>query len=141
MPRLRCRSATRALVASSGGCNLVPIEMAEGFRARGVKVVAIISRRHSEASTSQHAGGKKLQDFADLVLDTGAPVGDAMVRVPGLDTPGFEQEAAAWVARVRRRNHFDLRPWHDEGAEALKRESKFLAAGLEPSTEFPFSAG
>lgn len=76
-----------ALVASSGGCNLVPIEMAEGFRARGVKVVAIISRRHSEASTSQHAGGKKLQDFADLVLDTGAPVGDAMVRVPGLDTP------------------------------------------------------
>jgi uncharacterized phosphosugar-binding protein len=61
--------------------------MAEGFRARGVKVVAIISRRHSEASTSQHAGGKKLQDFADLVLDTGAPVGDAMVRVPGLDTP------------------------------------------------------
>lgn len=44
------------------------------------------------------------------------------VEVPGLDTPGFEQEAAAWVARVRRRNHFDLRPWHDEGAEALKRE-------------------
>ena len=44
------------------------------------------------------------------------------VEVPGLDTPGFEQEAAAWVARVRRRNHFDLRPWHDEGVEALKRE-------------------
>jgi uncharacterized phosphosugar-binding protein len=29
----------------------------------------------------------KLQDFADLVLDTGAPVGDAMIRVEGLDTP------------------------------------------------------
>src|SRR5206468_2541646 len=28
-----------------------------------------------------------LQDFADLVLDTGAPPGDAMVRVPGLGTP------------------------------------------------------
>jgi len=26
-------------------------------------------------------------DFADLVLDTGAPVGDAMVKIPGLDTP------------------------------------------------------
>jgi uncharacterized phosphosugar-binding protein len=76
-----------ALVASSSGCNLVPIEMAELFRARGIKVVAIISRRHSEASTSQHPSGKKLQDFADLVLDTGAPKGDAMVRVPGLDTP------------------------------------------------------
>jgi uncharacterized phosphosugar-binding protein len=76
-----------ALVASSGGCNIVPIEMAQGFQARGVKVVAIISRKHSEASTSQHLSGKKLQDFADLVLDTGAPVGDAMVKIEGLETP------------------------------------------------------
>lgn len=75
-----------ALVASSSGCNVVPIEMAEQFRKRGVKVVAIISRAHSEASISRHASGKKLHDFADLVLDTGAPVGDAMVKVPGLDT-------------------------------------------------------
>ena len=75
-----------ALVASSSGCNLVPIEMAEGFRERGVKVVAIISRKHSEASRSQHAKGLKLQDFADLVLDTGAPVGDAMVKIDGLET-------------------------------------------------------
>ncbi|MFN0069572.1 MAG: sugar isomerase domain-containing protein [Limisphaerales bacterium] len=76
-----------ALVISSGGCNVVPIEMAEEFRRRNVRVVAIISRAHSEASPSQRADGKKLPDFADLVLDTGAPVGDAMVRVPGLDTP------------------------------------------------------
>ncbi len=76
-----------ALVVSSSGCNLVPIEMAAEFRRRGVKVVALISKAHSEASTSKHPEGKRLQDFADLVLDTGAPVGDAMVRVPGLDTP------------------------------------------------------
>ncbi len=76
-----------ALVASSSGCNVVPIEMAAGFKQRGLKVVAIISQRHSEASRTQHASGKKLQDFADLVLDTGAPVGDAMVRIPGLETP------------------------------------------------------
>ena len=76
-----------ALVISSSGCNLVPIEMAQEFRRRQVKVVAIISRRHSEASTSRLASGKRLQDFADLVLDTGAPVGDAMVRIPGLETP------------------------------------------------------
>lgn len=76
-----------ALVISSSGCNVVPVEMAEGFRARGVKVVVIISRLHSEASRSQRSDGKKLQDFADLVLDTGAPVGDAMVSISGLDTP------------------------------------------------------
>jgi uncharacterized phosphosugar-binding protein len=76
-----------ALVASSSGCNLVPIEMAEGFRQRGVKVLAVVSKDHSEASQSRHPSGKKLQDFADIVLDTGAPVGDAMVRIEGLDTP------------------------------------------------------
>ncbi len=76
-----------ALVISSSGCNVVPIEIAEQFQKRGVRVVAIISKAHSEASTSRHADGKKLQDFADLTLDTGAPVGDAMVRIAGLDTP------------------------------------------------------
>src|SRR5206468_886283 len=52
----------------------------------GVKVVAILSRRHSEASTSRHASGRKLSDVADVVLDTGAPAGDAMVRIEGLET-------------------------------------------------------
>lgn len=81
------RPEDSGLVISSSGCNVVPIEMAEGFRRRGIRVVAIISRAHSEASSSQRADGRKLQDFADLVLDTGAPVGDAMVRVEGLETP------------------------------------------------------
>src|SRR3954452_15114883 len=48
-----------ALVASSSGCNVVPIEMAIGFKERGVRVVGIISKRHSEASRSQHPSGKK----------------------------------------------------------------------------------
>jgi uncharacterized phosphosugar-binding protein len=76
-----------ALVISSSGCNVVPVEMAEEFQRRGVPVVALISTAHSEASTSRHREGKKLQNFADIVLDTGAPVGDAMVQIEGLDTP------------------------------------------------------
>src|SRR5438093_4801852 len=61
--------------------------MAIGFKEKGLKVVSIISQRHSEVSQSQHSTGKKLQDFADLVLDTGAPPGDAMVSIPGLEFP------------------------------------------------------
>jgi uncharacterized phosphosugar-binding protein len=76
-----------ALVISSSGCNVVPVEIAQHFHQRGIPVVALISTAHSEASTSKHPQGKKLQDFASIVLDTGAPVGDAMVRIPGLDTP------------------------------------------------------
>jgi uncharacterized phosphosugar-binding protein len=76
-----------ALVISSSGCNVVPIEMAEGFQQRGVFVVALISSAHSQASRSQRPDGKKLSDFADLILDTGAPVGDSMVTLPNLETP------------------------------------------------------
>jgi uncharacterized phosphosugar-binding protein len=76
-----------ALIISSSGCNVVPIEMAEQFQKSGIQVVSIISLAHSEKSTSNHKDGKKLQDFSELVLDTGAPPGDAMVKIDGLDTP------------------------------------------------------
>jgi uncharacterized phosphosugar-binding protein len=76
-----------ALVVSSGGVNAVPVEVAEQFRQRGIKVVAIVSKRDCEAGRSNHPAGRKLTECADLVLDSGAPVGDAMVRLPGLHTP------------------------------------------------------
>lgn len=76
-----------ALLISSSGCNIVPIEIAEIFQKNKIKVVSIITKEHSAKSISKRSDGKKLGDFSDLVLDTGAPVGDAMVYVPGLDTP------------------------------------------------------
>lgn len=81
------REQDTALVISSSGCNVVPIEMAEEFQRRNVKVVALVSKLHLEGSTSKKADGKKLIDFADYVLDTGAPLGDAMIYLDGLDSP------------------------------------------------------
>ena len=76
-----------ALIVSSSGCNIVPIEMAELFRKKKVKVVALITKQHSAKSTSKRVDGKKLSDFADIVLDTGAPIGDSMIYIDGLETP------------------------------------------------------
>ena len=76
-----------ALVVSSSGCNVVPIEMAEIFQQKGIKVVALMTKEHSEGSTSKRADGKKLSDFADIILDSGAPLGDAMIKIEGLETP------------------------------------------------------
>ncbi len=73
-----------ALIISSSGTNIVPIEMAEGFQKAGIKVVALITKEHAELSVSKRADGKKLGDFADYILDTGAPVGDAMIKIDGL---------------------------------------------------------
>jgi uncharacterized phosphosugar-binding protein len=76
-----------ALIISSSGCNIVPVEMAEIFQSKKIKVVAIITGEHSKASVSRRIDGKKLSDFADLVIDTGAPAGDSMIYIEGLETP------------------------------------------------------
>jgi uncharacterized phosphosugar-binding protein len=76
-----------ALIISSSGCNVVPIEMAEIFKLKGLKVVGLNTKLHSEASTSKRKDGKKLQDFCDIVLDSGAPLGDAMIKIENLETP------------------------------------------------------
>jgi uncharacterized phosphosugar-binding protein len=75
-----------ALIVSSSGGSRVAVEMAIELRRRGIRVVALVSLAHAAASAAGGPAGK-LQDHADLVLDTGAPVGDAMVHVPGLATP------------------------------------------------------
>jgi uncharacterized phosphosugar-binding protein len=76
-----------ALIVSSSGCNIVPIEMAELFQQKKIKVVALVTKAHSEKSKSKRSDGKKLTDFADLILDSGAPVGDSMITIENLSTP------------------------------------------------------
>lgn len=80
-------SIDSALIISSSGTNIVPVEMAELFQQQKVKVVSIITQQHSVKSQSKRSDGKKLSDFSDLTLDTGAPVGDSMIYINGLETP------------------------------------------------------
>mgnify|MGYP001160917433 FL=1 len=73
-----------ALIISSSGTSVVPVEMAEELQEKGVTVVGMVSQKHSNASEAKREDGKKLGDFSDMILDTGAPVGDAAVQVSGL---------------------------------------------------------
>jgi len=75
-----------ALVISSSDANVVSIEMAEQLRRVGMKVVVIISKRHSEATPSKRSAREEASGFWDLMLDTGAPPGDAMWKIDGLKT-------------------------------------------------------
>ncbi len=45
------------------------------------------------------------------------------VQVPGWEDKGFEQQCGAWVAELRRRQHFDLRPWFRAGEESLRDDT------------------
>jgi uncharacterized phosphosugar-binding protein len=73
------------IVISTSGIRPVPVEMARGAQKRRLPVVAIVSREHCEQSTPAHSSGKKLTDFADIVIDNGCPAGDCVVELDGLD--------------------------------------------------------
>jgi uncharacterized phosphosugar-binding protein len=75
------------VVFSASGTTAVPIEIAQGARARGVTVVAVTSVEQSMAADSEHPSGDRLLDHADVVIDLCTPVGDALVTFDGLDTP------------------------------------------------------
>jgi uncharacterized phosphosugar-binding protein len=75
------------MVFSVGGNTAVPIEMARGARARGIKVIAVTSVAQNKAGEPTHSSGTTLSDNADLVIDLLAPVGDALIQIPGLETP------------------------------------------------------
>jgi uncharacterized phosphosugar-binding protein len=71
------------LIASTSGRNAVAIDMALAARERGIRTVGVTSLSYTQGVTSRHPSGKKLADLCDLVLDNGAPYGDAAVEQPG----------------------------------------------------------
>jgi uncharacterized phosphosugar-binding protein len=73
------------IIISTSGIRPVVVEMATGARARGLPVIAILSKAHSEEARAVHSSGKKLVDCADLVIDNLCPPGDCVLKLDGLD--------------------------------------------------------
>jgi len=88
------------IVFSASGRSAVPIEIAIGAHERGLKVVVVTSVDESLARPSAHPTGTRLLDHGDVVIDLGTPPGDAMVTIPGLDTPVGPGSTIAYAAIV-----------------------------------------
>ncbi len=73
------------------GINPATIDAAEEAKKRGVKIIAVSSSAWQNEMPKEHfirhPNGKNLFDYADVCIDDFNPVGDAVVKVPGLDTP------------------------------------------------------
>ena len=75
------------IIISNSGRNAAPIEMAKIAQERGCKVIAVTSISHSQGTTSRHSSGKKLFDYADIVIDNQAPKGDTIMQLDGMPAP------------------------------------------------------
>ena len=75
------------MVFSASGLTAVPVDMARGARARGMRVIAVTSVAQSMSAEPEAAAGQRLLEVADLTLDVCTPHADAMVTLGGLDSP------------------------------------------------------
>lgn len=71
------------VLASNSGVNGTIVEFGKLVKERGHRLIVITSAEHSGRMDSRHPSGRKLADFADVVLDNGAPYGDATLPLPG----------------------------------------------------------
>lgn len=78
------RAGDVLILVSVSGRNAVPVEMAMEAKARGIKVIAMTSMTYTQSVESRHSSGRKMYEFADVVLDNKAPKGDAILAVAGV---------------------------------------------------------
>ena len=72
------------LIFSHSGLNAVTLDIAAGAKARGLKLIGVTSIPHSSVTPSRHSCGKRLFELADVVIDTGVPLGDAGIEIEGM---------------------------------------------------------
>ncbi len=78
------RSGDAMLMFSHSGLNAVTLDIAIGAKKQGLKVIGVTSVPHSSATPSRHSCGKRLFELADVVIDTGVPLGDAGLEIVGV---------------------------------------------------------
>jgi uncharacterized phosphosugar-binding protein len=74
------------VIYSHSGLNAAGIDTALYAKARGLFVVAVTASSSLSRPTS-HSSGQRLADIADVMIDTGAPVEDAIVPIDGWSRP------------------------------------------------------
>ena len=87
-------------IISNSGVNPVPIEVAQEAKARGAKTVSITSVEHYRTAPSRVKSGMHLGDVTDLTIDTHVPNGDALITIPGLETPVGGVSSAVGIAII-----------------------------------------
>lgn len=75
------------LLFSTSGVGSVVVEMAREAKKMGQTVVVVTSVENGKRSDAKHSSGKKLMDYADYIIDTCVPIGDAAVTIDNLPYP------------------------------------------------------
>jgi uncharacterized phosphosugar-binding protein len=88
------------VLASNSGGNGSVVELAHTVKEHGHPLVAVTSMAHTSRVTSRHPSGLRLFELADVVLDNGAPYGDAVLDAGGTAVCAVSSITAALLAQM-----------------------------------------
>jgi uncharacterized phosphosugar-binding protein len=79
------------VIINAYGINAATIDAALEAKKRGVKTIGVTSVRHAQSTPAnhpaRHPSGKNLYELVDLVVDSKVEVGDAVLKIEGIDQP------------------------------------------------------
>ena len=114
-------------VSSVSGRTAAVVELAYEAVKFGVKVIAFTSMEYAREVGPVHSSGKKLYEFATLVLDNCAPAAEAMLEVEGIEA---RFAAASGMAS-------DYILWSLTSVAVEKLLEKGITPGILKSANFP----
>ena len=85
-----CKADDVIIIHSVSGRNAVTIDMAECAKEKGMTVIVVTNMNTATSVKSRHPSGKRLHDFADILIDNHGDHGDATIKLKG-----FEQKLAS----------------------------------------------
>ena len=96
------RSGEVMMLGPVSGRNAAPVELALACGGMGVKTIGFTSMEYTSRVESRHPSGKRLFEVVDVVVDNGAPYGDAAVKMEGFDfnvlpVSGVAVDVAGWL--------------------------------------------
>ena len=87
---MKAKAGDVLIIHSVSGRNAVTVDMAQAAREAGLTVIVITNMNTTKAVNSRHPSGKKLCDFASVLIDNHGDLGDAAVELEG-----FPQKVSA----------------------------------------------
>lgn len=119
------------VVISLSGRNVLPVEMAEHARARGLTVIGVTSVAYAEATESRHPSGTFLKDHCDLVLDSKIAPGDTVLSRPDIPAPFGPASTVVTAALMQAVTATAAGELRDRGIEPPMLRSGNIDGGIE----------
>jgi len=125
------RAGDILVLGSVSGKTRSAVELAMAAQAKGLTVIGFTSLTYTAQVEAVHPSGKKLCDVCDIIIDNGAPYGDASVAIEGWDRNCCPISGASCIIAGWMMWETVIKLLHERGQDPMVFMSVNRAEGME----------